>query len=268
MNVDGYTTMRFERRDRVLTVFLDNPAESERSDDAAVHDELGRLMRDLRDEREARAVVLTGSGKDFFTGLRDPAGSLLWQREAGLGVIDAGHQVARRLIWDLLDVEVPIVAALGGDASTLGATIAMSCDAIFMADTATLRDPHVQIGVVAGDGAAAIWPLAMGPALAKRYLLTGDPISAEDAARMGIVTHVCTRETVLAEATAFAERLAAAAPLAIRYTKMAVNKVVKDAIGGAFEQGLGHEMLTFMSDDMVEALTAARESRTPTFHGK
>lgn len=144
----------------------------------------------------------------------------------------------------------------------------LSCDAVFMADTAALRDPHVQIGVVAGDGAAAIWPLTMGPALAKRYLLTGDPITADEAARIGIVTHVCTDDSLLPEATAFAERLAAGAPLAIRGTKMTVNKIVKDAIAGAFEQGLGYEMLTFMSDDMVEALTAARQSRTPTFRGK
>ncbi|MDP4505339.1 enoyl-CoA hydratase/isomerase family protein [Nonomuraea turcica] len=191
----------------------------------------------MRAERETRAVVLTGSRPHFFTGLNDVAGSLLWQRQAGLGVIDAGRQIARRLIWDLLDVEIPVIAALNGDAVSIGATIALLCDAVFMADTATLRDPHVQLGVAVGDGGQAIWPLVVGPALAKRYLLTGDPITAQNALRMGLVTHVSSADTVLAEATGFAQRLAAEAPLAVRYTKTAVNRLIKDAIAGAFEQG-------------------------------
>ncbi|MFC7327468.1 enoyl-CoA hydratase/isomerase family protein [Marinactinospora rubrisoli] len=153
--------------------------------DLAVHEEVGRLIHDLREERESRAAILTGSGQAFFTGLQDPVGSLLWQREQGLRVIDAGRQVAKRIVWDLLDVEIPIVAALNGDATGLGATIALFCDAIFMADTATIADPHVRIGVVAGDGGAAIWPMAMGPALAKRSLLTGDPVTASQAAHLG-----------------------------------------------------------------------------------
>ncbi|WP_246089888.1 hypothetical protein [Nonomuraea deserti] len=73
---------------------------------------------------------------------------------------------------------------------------------------------------------------------------------------------------VLPAATAFARRLAAGAPLAVRYTKMAVNRLLKDAMAGAIEQGLAHELLTFTSEDMVEALTAARDGRTPTFHGR
>ncbi|MEU6710631.1 enoyl-CoA hydratase-related protein [Nonomuraea sp. NPDC046802] len=267
MDTDAYTTMRFERTGQLLTVFFRDPVEAN-APDLAIHEEVGRLFRDLREEREARAVVLTGSGHAFFTGLKDPVGSLLWQREQGLPVIDAGRQVAKRIIWDLLDVEIPIVAALNGDATGLGATIALFCDAIFMADTATIADPHVRIGVVAGDGGAAIWPMAMGPALAKRYLLTGDPVTASEAAHLGIVTHVCSLGEVLPAATAFARRLAAGAPLAVRYTKMAVNRLLKDTMAGAIEQGLSHELLTFTSEDMVEALTAARDGRTPTFHGR
>jgi enoyl-CoA hydratase len=267
VEVPDYRTVRFERREQVLTVVLDDPAVTG-GPDSVIHEELARLFRDLRHERDARAVVLTGSGPTFFTGLSDPVGSLLWQREAGLGVVDAGRRLARQLINDLLAVELPIVVALNGDAASSGATIALYCDAVFMADTATIRDPHVLLGVVAGDGGAGIWPLAVGPVLAKRYLLTGDPVNAEDAARLGLVTHVCPTDTVLVEARAFAKRLAAGPPLAIRYTKMAVNRLVQDAISGAFEQGLGHEMLTFLSDDMVEALTAAREGREPRFAGR
>ncbi|MDP4505330.1 enoyl-CoA hydratase/isomerase family protein [Nonomuraea turcica] len=191
--------MRFERTGQVLTVFLPDPAASP-GQDAAIHEALGTLFHDLRAEREARAIVLTGSGPDFFTGLNDVVGSLLWQRQAGLAVIDAGYQVARQLIWDLLDVEVPIIAALNGDAASIGATIALFCDAVFIADTASIHDAHVPLGIAVGDGGQVIWPLALGPTLAKRYLLTGDAVTAHEAERLGMVTHVCPADTVLAEA--------------------------------------------------------------------
>src|SRR3954452_8541140 len=98
-----------------------------------------------------------------------------------------------------------------------------------MADTATIGDPHVRVGIVAGDGGTAIWPLAVGPALAKEYLLTGDAVRADDALRMGLVNRVVPAAEVLTQATAFAARLADGAPLAVRYTKIAVNKLIKDA---------------------------------------
>ena len=72
----------------------------------------------------------------------------------------------------------------------LGASIALLCDVIFMADTATIGDPHVRVGIVAGDGGVAIWPLAVGPARAKQYLLTGDPLTAAEAERIGLVNRV------------------------------------------------------------------------------
>lgn len=267
MDTSGYTTMRFDVSERVLTVFLDDPAERD-DPGAAWHEELARLFADLQRERDARAVVLTGSGATFFTGISDPAGALQAQRAAGVGVIEEGGQVARRLIHGLLDVNIPIVAALNGDTASLGATIALLCDAVFLADSARIWDPHVQLGVAAGDGAAVVWPLVVGPVLAKRYLLTGDALSADAAAQLGVATHVCPADTVVDEATAFAQRLAQSAPLAIRHTKTTVNQVIKQAIAGPFEQGLAHELITFTSDDMVEAVTARRDGRAPRFHGR
>ncbi|MGH8876355.1 MAG: enoyl-CoA hydratase/isomerase family protein [Stackebrandtia sp.] len=263
MDTSGYLTMRFVRTERILTVYFGDPARMD-APDQAIHEELGRLFRDLRDEREARAVVLTGDGPGFFTGLKDPSGSLLWQREQGLAVIEAGRRVARGIVWDLLDVPIPVVAALNGDALGLGATIALLCDAVFISEAAVIADPHVRIGVAAGDGGAAIWPLIVGPVLAKRHLLTGDPVTAAEAARLGIATRVDPAGEVLAEASGFAGRLAAGPPLAVSYTKLAVNRLVKDSIAGAFEQGLDHEMLTFLSRDMAAALTDTE----PEFHGR
>jgi enoyl-CoA hydratase len=264
MSYNRYETIRFAQKNRVLTVTLDNPLSDTNAIDERSHRELARLFRELRDEREARAIVLTGSKQAFCAG-GDPA-LLLKMRD--IGALDEARREAREMMWDLLDIEVPVVAALNGNAVSLGASIALFCDTIFMADNASLQDPHTLIGLVAGDGGAVIWSLMAGPAVAKRYLLTGDPVNAQEALRLGLVTHVVSAQTVLSEATAFAERIAAGAPLAIRYTKQAVNRVVKAAMGDAFEAGLGHELVTFLSDDMREALSAMQEGRQPQFKGK
>ena len=212
--------------------------------------------------RRGRSSSLAGkafsAGGDFawFPTLREP------------GRLEALRRDAKQLVWDLLDVELPIVAAVNGHAMGLGASIALLCDVVFMADTATIGDPHVRVGIVAGDGGVAIWPLALGPARAKEYLLTGDPLSAAEAERIGLVNHVVPAAELDGQAMAFAARLAAGAPLAVRYTKLAVNKLVKDALNVAFDTSTALELVTFQSEDHREALAALAEKRPPVFKGR
>jgi enoyl-CoA hydratase len=136
-----------------------------------------------------------------------------------------------------------------------------------MASSATIADPHVRVGLAAGDGGTVAWPLAVGPARAKRYLLTGDPVPATEAERIGLVTSVVADGELDATAMAFAQRLAQGAPLAIQYTKQAVNKLVKDALNTAFDVATALELVTFRSDDHREALAALGEHRPPRFTG-
>jgi enoyl-CoA hydratase len=262
---DGYTALRLERLDGdVLRVTIAHPTSPLNAVDAALHDDLTRLFAALKRETTARAIVLTGSGRAFSAG-----GDFNWFPQLQTtDQLDALRRDAKQLIWDLLDVEQPIVAALNGPAVGLGASIALLCDVIFMADSASLADPHVRVGIVAGDGGTAIWPLAVGPARAKEYLLTGDPVSALEAERIGLVNRVVPAATLADEALAFARRLAAGAPLAVRYTKLAVNKLVKDALNIAFDTATALELVTFKSDDHREALAALREKRPPQFKGR
>jgi len=259
-----YTTLRTERVGAVLKVTIAHPTSALNAVDEALHHDLMHLFAGLRRERDARAVVLTGQGRAFSAG-----GDFAWfpsLREPGR--MEALRQDAKQLIWDLVDVELPIVAALNGPAMGLGASIALLCDVIFMADTATIGDPHVKVGIVAGDGGAAIWPLLVGPARAKQYLLTGDPLTAAEAERIGLVNRVVPAAELDRDAMAFAARLAAGAPLAVRYTKLAVNKLVKDALNLAFDASTALELLTFQSEDHQEALAAIREKRPPVFKGR
>lgn len=264
MPYDDYRAIRFERAGDVLRVVIDHPDNKLNAVDDTLHRELTRLFRELKQEREARAILLTGAGRmfsaggsfDWFPTLQDPAAMEHLRRDA------------KQLIWDLLDVETPIVAAVNGPAVGLGASIALLCDVIFMADSATIADPHVRVGIVAGDGGAVIWPLVLGPARAKQYLLTGDAVDAATAERIGLVNRAVPHADLDAEAMKFARRLAAGAPLAVQYTKQAVNKLIKDALNTAFDFSTALEIVTFKSEDHREALAALREKRLPQFKGR
>jgi len=260
----AYTTLQTERIGDVLRVTIAHPTSAMNAVDAALHHDLTQLFADLKREAEARAVILTGRGKAFTAG-----GDFNWFpefRDTGRG--DALRRDAKQMIWDLLDVEIPIVAALNGHAMGLGASIALLCDTVFMAEHATIADPHVRVGIVAGDGGTAIWPLLLGPLRAKQYLLTGDALGAVEAERIGLVNRVVAADQLQDEALAFAQRLAAGAPLAVRYTKLAINKLVKDALNIAFDTSTALEMVTFHSEDHQEALAAWREKRVPHFRGR
>lgn len=257
-----FAALSVERIGDVLKVTIDRPPLN--AIDEELHGELTRLFRWLRSEADAPAVVLTGAGAAFSAG-----GDFDWF--PSLHEVGRLHELrhhARQLVWDLVDIEVPVIAAVNGPAIGLGATIALLCDIILMADTATIADPHVLVGIVAGDGGSAIWPLLVGPARAKQYLLTGEPLTAFEAERIGLVNRVVSADRLQDEALQLADRLAGGAPLAIQYTKAAINQHIKDALSVSFEFAAAHELVTLLSDDHKEALAARREHRRPKFKGR
>jgi len=257
-------TIAINRDDDVLTAVIDNPRSRLNTVDSQLHEDLAALFRILKREDQAKVAILTGSGGAFSAG-----GDFAWfPTLRDTEKLDHLRRDAKQLIWDLVDVEIPIIAAVNGPAVGLGASIALLCDVIFMASDAIISDPHVRVGLVAGDGGTAIWPLLVGPARAKEYLMTGDPLSAQEAERIGLVNRVFPPDSLLPEATAFARKLARGAPLAIRFTKMAVNKLIKDALNVAFDSAAGLELVTFLSDDHQEALRAISEKRSPDFQGR
>ena len=265
MDPSAFRALRFETLPGdVLKITIAHPTSPLNTVDALLHEELTRLFRELKQEKGARAVLLTGSGKAFSAG-----GDFDWfPTLRDLAALDELRRDAKQLIWDLLDVELPIVCALNGAAAGLGASIALLCDVIFMARGAVILDPHVRVGIVAGDGGTVVWPMAIGPARAKQYLLTGDPVSAEEAERLGLVNFVCDPAGLEADALAFTRRLAGGAPLAVRYTKQAVNKLVKENLNISFDHATALEIVTFQSEDHREALAALKEKRKPVFRGR
>ncbi|WP_405864560.1 enoyl-CoA hydratase/isomerase family protein [Streptomyces sp. NBC_00005] len=258
-----FNTIEVVRKNDILHVTLANPHNAVNAVDGPMHRELGRLFEQLKNERAARAVVLTGSGTAFSAG-----GDFAWMREQGPDTLRNLRNEGKQLVWNALDVEVPIVAAVNGPAVGLGATLALLCDVVVMGESATIADPHVKVGLVAGDGGAVLWPMLIGPIQAKRYLLTGSALTGPDAERLGLVTE-CVPDSELAErAHAWAHRLASGASVAISYTKVAVNQMIKQAMTTAFDYSTALEVLTFVSADHKEALDAMEQKRKPEFQGR
>jgi enoyl-CoA hydratase len=224
---------------RVITL---NRPESLNAVSASLHEALEHVWRHVASDPEARAVVITGAGRAFSAG-GDLNQIVALQRDpVTRGVV---LDQARRLVSEVMDFRLPVIAAVNGPAVGLGCTVAACTDVVLIADTAFMADPHVSVGLTAGDGGAAVWPLIMGMLRAKEHLLTGDPISAEQAVAYGLANRVVPVGSLMTEAMALAARLAAQPPQAVQSTKRALNMHLKRAISGVLEYALAEENLSF-----------------------
>ena len=258
-------TLTFEVDGHVGEICLTRPELMNRFD-ADVHHEFLEVLQRVRATRDLRAVVLGSTGDVFSAG-----GDFDFMRKGNedLPFLLHHEQVGRNLLLELVDLPVPVVSAVQGPAVGLGATIALACDCIVAARTAHLSDPHVRVGLVAGDGGCLVWPLAVGPARAKRFLLTGDRLSAEEAYQFGLVTDlVDTAEEALPAARELAGRMAALPPLAVQGTKMALRNVMKARAAEVVDLAFSYEIRSGSSEDLLEALDAAKERRPGVYRGR
>ncbi len=264
---ERYQCIKVEKRDKIATVTLNRP-ESLNAINDDLHRELVTIWLDLADDDEINAIVLTGAGKAFCAGgdVKGMASGKFLGGEGKMLLSTPAH--GRRIIQNMLEVEQPIVGAINGDAIGLGANIALLCDVIVVAEKARLADTHVKVGIVAGDGGAVIWPLLIGPARAKEFLMRGNYVSGADAARMGLVNYATPQDEVMTRAYALAEELAQGPTWAIRWSKLCVNKWLKQQVNLILDASLAYEMVTFTTEDHREAARAFVEKRKPSFRGK
>jgi enoyl-CoA hydratase len=140
----------------------------------------------------------------------------------------------------------------------LGCSIALLSDLLVMGENSYLADPHVAIGLTAGDGGAAMLPLLIGMMKAKEYVLLGDRITAPIAEKLNLVTKVVADDTVLDEALALGERFAALPPQALRSSKVALNMHLARAAQGVLEYALAEELVSFSTPEFKERVAAFR----------
>lgn len=263
MNLSTYSALSLRRDGHILHVTFNRP-EALNAFDPAMHDEFERFLIEVPYDDEARVIVLTGAGKAFSAGGDIDQMQKLIDEPA---LMYPGAIAAKRLINLFLDVPQPVVAKVNGPAMGLGATIALFSDIIFAASHAKIADPHVKVGYVAGDGGAVIWPQLIGYARAKEYLLTGDPITGEEAARIGLVNRAVPAAELDQVVDEFARRLANGARRAMQWTKATVNIGLKQLAASMMDAGMAYETLSNQTKDHRDAVAAFREKRAPGFSG-
>lgn len=216
----------------------------------ALHTGLARLWPRLSEDPEVRAVVLTGAGKAFSAG-----GDFTYLAELGRDPVLREKTIAhgRDIVLGMARCRVPVVAAVNGPAVGLGCSLVSLSDIVYMADTAYLADPHVQVGLVAADGGPLTWPLHTSLLLAKEYALTGARISAERAREMGLANHVVADP--MAEALACAKRIAEMPRQAVEATKRVLNMQLEKAVLTSLDYALTAEYQSFQTDDFQTTIT-------------
>jgi enoyl-CoA hydratase len=260
-SLPAFETIALTRQGRRLTITLNRP-EARNAANLAMHQELPAVFLFAADDPHSDVVVLTGAGDAFSAG-----GDLdhIENFAARPAVFDNEARVAKRIFLGLLDIEKPVVCRMNGHAIGLGATLALLCDVVFAAEGAVIADPHVKLGLVAGDGGAVIWTLRVGLGRAKEFLLTGDPVPAKRAEEIGLVNYCLPAAELDAAVDAFCDRLLAGASRAMNWTKALMNMEVRRIASGVLEAGVAYEAVSVRTAELREGVRALRERRRPEF---
>jgi len=214
-----------------------------------MHTRLSEVWQELSSDMEASCVVLTGAGRAFSAG---GDFNLMLKLQQDPVACEKIFLETRRVLIDMIRFPLPIIAAVNGPAVGLGCSLAVSSDIVLMSDRSKLADPHINVGLVCGDGGAALWPLHTSMMRAKEYLFTGDPLSPEIAVELGLANRVVAHEQLLDEALKLAHRLAKQPAQALRGTKRALNSHIENAVAGPLEIAIQAEMATITSSDHIE----------------
>lgn len=259
-----FKTLKYEVDGHIAKVTLTRPEVLNRLDDVSSA-EIVEVIESLRRPGQVRVLVMASTGKAFSAGGDlDEVGKQIEDYERRMDAWEMG----RRVIYGMTEIAVPTVIALHGNVYGLGTSIALSGDIVVACRTARIGDPHVKVGLVAGDGGTLVWPAALGMARAKRHLLTGEPITAEEAHRLGGVSDlVDTPEEVLPTAMKIAGMIAALPPVAVQFTKRSLNHLMKRAAVDSFEFSMALEQYAFERRDLREAINAFKEKRNPVYTG-
>ena len=261
MDYAEYQHLTFDRRPSGVVLVTINRPEVMNATNARLHWELTQVWLTIDADPAARVALVTGAGRAFSAG---GDMSLVEEMAGNAAAAARTMREASDLVYNIINLDKPIVSAINGPAVGAGLVVALLADVSIIAETARITDGHTRLGVAAGDHAAIIWPLLCGMAKAKYYLLTSEFLDGREAERIGLVSRAVPAEKVMDVAWTVAESLARGSQPSIRFTKRALNNWLRQA-GPIFDQSLALEMLTFMGDDVREGMQAIREKRLPVF---
>jgi enoyl-CoA hydratase len=259
MAYDLPAELTVEAEGPVRTVIINRPDELN-AVNQALHGALASVWRQLAADGDAKVVILTGAGRAFSAG-----GDLAWIASFLDDPVarDESLREGAQIIEEMLAFPLPVIAAVNGPAVGLGCSLAVLCDIVLIAETAHLADPHVSVGLVAGDGGAAFWPLLTPILRSREYLYTGDRIPAATAVELGLATRTTAPADLLPEARRLAERLAAQPLGALQGTKRVLTMHLAQALHGAVQAGFAAEAVTMQSAEHRERLLALQQRAAP-----
>ncbi|MFF3335277.1 enoyl-CoA hydratase/isomerase family protein [Streptomyces sp. NPDC002888] len=226
-----------------------------------LHSGLASVWDELATDPGAQVIVLTGRGRAFSAGGNF---DIMTRVQRDRAFRERNVEEARRIITGMVRCPLPVIAAVNGPAVGLGCSLALLSDLVLIADDAYVADPHVQVGLVAGDGGALVLPLLVGLTRAKELLFLGERVNAEDAVRLGLANRAVPKDKLLDEAMDLAGRLAALPTQALRETKRAVNLHLEQAMAQVLEPALLAERDSMHAPDhiaVVEKIIASRGRR-------
>jgi enoyl-CoA hydratase len=227
-------------------------------------DELRRAILELKQDDTVRVVILTGAGEKAFV-----AGADINELAVQTPTSGREHALAGQHVFDVIEnMGKPVIAAINGYALGGGCELAMACTLRLAADTAKLGQPEISLGLIPGYAGTQRLSRLVGRGTAMELILTGAPIAAAEAARIGLVNRVVPAGELMAEAMKLATRLAASAPIAMRYIINLVNKGAEMPFAEACQYEAALFGLVASTDDMREGTAAFLQKRTPEFKGK
>ncbi len=193
---------------------------------------LTELAGQLAEDDEAQVVILTGAGRAFSAG-GDFQHFIKSSQDADYA--RATLENSRRFVERMLALPMPLIAAVNGAAVGFGATLMALSDLVLMSDRAHIAEPHINVGLVVGDGISFAWPLYMSLLRAKEYIYTGDSIAPEQAVALGLANHVVAHDSLMDEARALAEKLCRQPRTALRETKKILNLHLQQSMAAVLD---------------------------------
>ncbi len=252
--------VRYEKRDHVAWVTIDRP-EVMNALHPGANDELARVWDDFAADGECRVAVLTGAGEKAFSAGND----LKWTAQHGMPRMPKGGFGGLVARFDLVK---PIVAAVNGFALGGGLELALACDVIVAAEHATFGLPEPRVGLMAAAGGVHRLPRHVPLKIAMGMMLTGRPIDAAEAARIGLVNEVVAAADLHAAAARWAGWIAECAPLSVQATKQAALEGLGRPLAEAMHAPYERVQALFTSADAIEGPRAFAEKRKPVWTGR
>lgn len=258
----AYETIICEEKDGIAIVTLNRP-EQLNAISVKLAEELGEVIDKVTVDDAIRVMIITGGNKVFCVGadIREPRSEMTLLQQINI-------RRNYRFYQKIEDMGKPVIAAIAGHCLGGGLEMAMACDLRIAAENASIGDAHSRIGVIGGAGATVRLPRLVGMTKAKEMILTGEPIDAQEAYRIGLVNKVVPVESLMDEAMRMAQTLKQRPPITLRLSKMCINDGMRMDLLSALEYEQKCFTIVGLSEDAKEGMRAFAEKRKPEYTGK